>query len=363
MNGKQTMRGVFERPKGSGIWWINFYDKDGVRHREKIGRESVAREAYIQRRIEVKEGKFLEPRSAAGVTFKEIAAERMTAKKPTLAPRSYETDEIRLKYLDAELGTLEARAITPKKLDEVLAKIADGGGSPGTVNRYRSLLSSIFSVAKRNGRLTENPLADVGRRREPAGRVRFLSHDEEKRLRRAVRAEGRDHEAEFTLALNTGMRRREQFDLTWANVDLDRKVLGVTGKTGRRFIQINEAATEALLVLHKCSNGSPHVAPAGAKKERTKTPPRFWFDAAVRKSKVADFKWHDLRHTFASRLVMAGVDLRTVQELLGHRSILMTMKYAHLSQEHRQSAVEKLDSWHQDGTRKTGRTRKIIQMA
>jgi site-specific recombinase XerD len=67
-----------------------------------------------------------------------------------------------------------------------------------------------------------------------------------------------------------------------------------------------------------------------------------WFNDAVREANVKDFKWHDLRHTFASRLVMAGVDIRTVQELMGHKSITMTMRYAHLSPQHRIGALEKL---------------------
>ena len=72
--------------------------------------------------------------------------------------------------------------------------------------------------------------------------------------------------------------------------------------------------------------------------------PRQWFEPAVRKAKIADFHWHDLRHTFASRLTMAGVDLRTVQELMGHKTIAMTVRYAHLAPKHTLAAVERLDA-------------------
>ena len=70
--------------------------------------------------------------------------------------------------------------------------------------------------------------------------------------------------------------------------------------------------------------------------------PRFWFDQAVTDANLADFTWHCLRHTFASRLVMAGVDLRTVQELMGHKTIQMTVRYAHLAPQHRLAAVQRL---------------------
>lgn len=73
--------------------------------------------------------------------------------------------------------------------------------------------------------------------------------------------------------------------------------------------------------------------------------PRHWFEKAVREAGVANFTWHDLRHTFASRLVMMGVDLRTVQELMGHKTMAMTCRYSHLSPEHTQAAVDRLQNF------------------
>jgi integrase len=73
------------------------------------------------------------------------------------------------------------------------------------------------------------------------------------------------------------------------------------------------------------------------------TSPRYWFEPAVKKAKILTFSWHCLRHTFASRLVMAGVDLRTVQELMGHKSIQMTVRYSHLTPKHTLAAVERLN--------------------
>lgn len=367
MSDKQKMRGVFERPAGSGIWWINFYDADGVRHREKIGRESIAVEAYLQRRMEVKEGKFVAPRSGSQATFTEIAAERMALKKVNLSPLSIRADKYRLPQLLKILGPLPVRSLTPQKIEDALREIGERGIAGATLNRYRTLLSSIFTVAVRNGRMQANPIGKVTLRPEPSGRVRVLQDAEEKKLRKQIRADFPERVAEFDLALFTGTRKSEQFNLTWAGVDLEQRNLLVMGKGSRgkgpkrRFVPINESAKKALMTLHRISNGSPFVCPR--KKRDGQRDFSKWFEETVKRANIPDLTWHDLRHTFASRLVMSGVDLRTVQEILGHQSITTTMRYAHLSQEHRHSAVETLDHWHQDGTTEKAKKRKVLQMA
>ena len=208
------------------------------------------------------------------------------------------------------------------------------------MNRYRTLLSNIFSFGVRNGKLVANPIARIERFREPEGRVRFLDADEEKALRAAVRGQSPEHEAEFDIAINTGLRRGEQYGLTWDRVDLERGILTVYGKTGRRFVPINSGARVAILHLHKVSNGSKFVCPDREREAQKDW--RKWLDQACLTAKIDNFRWHDLRHTFASRLVMAGVDLRSIQELCGHRSIVTTQRYAHLSPDHQKANVEKL---------------------
>lgn len=366
------MRGVFERPPASGIWWISYFDADRKWHREKVGRRSAAIDAYHQRKREIREGIFVSPAARrTTLSFQQIADERMALKKPTLLPLSYKADEQRLKPLIEVLGSTSARSLTPEKIDIALKKIASRqvkrpigpcAIAGATVNRYRTLLSSIFRVAVRNGRLISNPLAQVSRRRESHGRTRFLHAEEESKLRKAIRADWPDREAEFDLALNTGMRRSEQFNLRWEHVDIERKELTVYGKGDkRRFLPVNANAKKGLLKLHRLSNGSPFVCPD--KKIELEGDYRIWFESSVEKAKIAHFCWHDLRHTFASRLVINGVDLRTVQELLGHASIVTTMRYAHLSQAHQQLAVEKLVTHTRTNTRRNRGQRKVLQMS
>lgn len=140
------------------------------------------------------------------------------------------------------------------------------------------------------------------------------------------------------------MRRGEQFWLRWKDVDLDRGMLRVKGKTGPRNVVANETAVAALRGLLDVTGEFEFVCPEANHVEKGKRDWRRWLELAARSAGVKDFHWHDLRHTFASRLVMAGVDIRTVQDLLGHHDIKQTMRYSHLSQDHRQAAVAKMNA-------------------
>lgn len=337
---------VFERP--AGVYWIDYRDAGGARHREKVGRRGEALERLVQRQREVTAGQFIAPR-AGSRTFHELATSALEHKKLRLAPQSYDTDVRRLDALLPLIGALSVEQVTFEVLDKTLADLKRGGLSGSTVNRYRALVSSIFTFGVRAGLVQTNPIARVIRFRENESRVRYLLDAEEIKLREVIRRDCPDREPELDLALYTGMRRGEQFTLKWSDVDLARGILTVRGKTGRRFIVANSSAIEALTKLSR--RRDLEIASSGAEAsayvcDETLTDVqrdwRRWLEKSARSAGVKNFHWHDLRHTFASRLVMASVDIRTVQELLGHKSILMTMKYAHLSPDHRQAAAEKI---------------------
>lgn len=340
---KKRRGGVFER---SGVWWIDYYDAAGLRHREKIGRQDEARIAYARRLQEVADGRFVSPRNRVA-TFRELAIVALEHKKLHLAPLSYETDVRRLDTLLPLIGSIPVEQLSGEKIDEVFAGMKREGLSGSTINRYRSLVSSIFSYALRVGRVRSNPCSRVHRYRENDSRVRYLRDEEEEKLRKEIQRKYADREAEIDLALYTGMRRGEQFTLKWEDVDLAAGILTVRGKTGRRYIVVNSGAKKALegLLAEATARGSKPISSVYVCPETKRDGQRDWrrwLETAAKAAGVRNFRWHDLRHTFASRLVMAGVDLRSVQELLGHKSILMTMKYAHLSPDHRAAAAEKI---------------------
>jgi integrase len=219
------------------------------------------------------------------------------------------------------------------------------------------MLSLMYRLAIENNKAMTNPARMLKRKREDNGRVRFLNQfepakteleylkphaDEQSRLRAVIQRKFQSHIPELEIALHTGMRPSEQYGLAWDRVDLVRKLVTIpkSKNGGTRHINLNSVALAAFKELFDRSRGEGRVfvnmhgeALRGYK---------HWFGPAVREAGVKDFTWYCLRHTFASRLVMAGVDLRTVAELMGHRTIQMTMRYAHLAPAHKQAAVERL---------------------
>ena len=151
------------------------------------------------------------------------------------------------------------------------------------------------------------------------------------------------------MALNAGLRLGEMCGLTWENVDLSRRVLTIPrSKNGEtRHVPLNSAALVALSDLRERADGTGSVI--RNLQGEPLSDPRHWFEAAVGTARIRDFSWHCLRHTFASRLTMAGVDLRTVQELMGHKCIAMTVRYSHLSARHTLAAVQRLSEPTLDG--------------
>ena len=148
------------------------------------------------------------------------------------------------------------------------------------------------------------------------------------------------------------MRKSEQYRrISWDCINLKQRQLWVpASKNGTaRCIPLNDAAIRALTTLRERSDGTGAVMRSvgghGRAAGEALVTPKQWFAAACRKAGLDGYTWHANRHTFASRLVMAGVPLRTVQELMGHKGIQMTCRYAHLADEHQLEAVMKLDNW------------------
>jgi integrase len=204
------------------------------------------------------------------------------------------------------------------------------------VNRARWLL--VFRIAMENNKVERNPIRLVKPRPVSNTRVRR----EETRLRATIEVNCKEHMPELDLVLHTGLRRSEMYGLTWENVNLARCVLTIPrSKNGEmRHVPLNTAARSALAESQRRGDGTGNVI--RNKERRPLVGPRHWFEPAILKAKIPSFSWHCLRHTLASRLVMAGVDLRAVQELMGHKQICMTVRYAHLSPDHALAAVQRL---------------------
>jgi site-specific recombinase XerD len=300
----RNVRGVFEKVPGSDVWWIRFIDAKGRFRREKAGTKGMAIDLYRKRKVEALEGKKLPERlRRATVTFAEIARDALSYSKVHKASTSYRCDAGRMEVLLRWFREYPAESITAQDIERQFQKQE---WAPATPNRYRALLSLTYRLAIRNGKAKENPARLVPHRLEDNARIRFLSADEEAALRLSIAKKYPEQIPEFDLALNTGLRLSEQYGLLWENVSIPRRTLTIPrSKNGSmRHVPLNQAAAKALETLRKLYPAS-ELACGGAREARR------WFEPVLKDAKIANFSWHCLRHTFASRLVMVGVDIRT----------------------------------------------------
>jgi site-specific recombinase XerD len=346
----KQVRGVYENPSHSGIWWILYY-VEGRRHREKVGRRSDAITLYQRRKTDARMGiKMPEIRTRRAVLFEEIASDALVYSKEHKA--SYPGDRSTVGKLLPLFGKLPIDDITPQTIKAYLDTRDDL--TKTTINRYRGTMSMIFQEAIRNGKAKTNPARLVRLHKEDNSRVRFISYDEEAAIRAVIRKRCPVHEPELTLALESGMRRGELYSLTWDRVNLERRqLLLLKTKNGTaRVVILTTAAVSALEELRERRNpDSPNVCVT--RYGEPMSSPRAWFElvmeeAVKKNSSLQDVTWHIFRHTYISRLVMAGVDLRTVQELAGHKDIKMTVRYAHLAPAHKLAAVDRLTEYRRE---------------
>ena len=182
-----------------------------------------------------------------------------------------------------------------------------------------------------NRKVMSNPVRSVTHQREDNNRVRFLTADEEKKLRKVIEAKWAAHLPEFDLAISTGLRKGSQYGLTWDMVDWKGRMLNIPRTKNEEPIHVplNDVAVAALRVAHARGEGSERVFRSARTGEPLENG-RYWFNGAVTKAGIKNFRWHDLRHTFASRLRMRALRLKTLQIYQDTKSLTMTRRYAHL---------------------------------
>jgi integrase len=295
----------------------------------------LAERVYAKVYTEIQEGIWFEKQKAKTITFAEMAA-KYTSKYYRIR------DVHTVKRLLPVFGHLTLAELTTEHIsdfrDERLKKV-----KPATVYQELSLMRRMFNVARREWKWTkENPVADlsfaVGNKN---ARDRWLTLEEEKLLLEKA-------PNPFWLrpllivALHTGMRRGEILNLIWKDVDFNRRLVTVQkSKNGeKRSIPMSLTLLNTLRAFGKVIDITGKVFPISVRSLRE------GFDKAVSKAAFENFHFHDLRHTFATRLVQAGVDLYKVKELLGHKTIIMTMRYAHHCSESLRSSIEVLDNYY-----------------
>ena len=356
-------RGLFQRPKNSGIWWIRYHDESGREHREKIGRsKTLARKAYQKRKTEIQEKRFFPER----IRRREILVADYIEKYLSIHVRGRLRNEKHCerygRIWKAWLRGRTVREVTPSDIERFQnhRKNVDGL-AVASVNREVSFLKAMYSFAVKNGEAETNPAKEVDFFKEPKGRDRYLTDEEESRLREEI---GEEHWPKVVAAMYTAMRRANVFRLRWADIDFETRLIAVrkTKSDEDYYVPMNDELLSTLRCLPSRLR-SEWVFPS----ETGNTPldPNNFisrvFTPAMKRAEIANFHWHDLRHTFGSRLAMAEkpVGQRTIQELMNHSSSKMTERYTHLSAAHKLAAVQQLNP-KPTGTR-TGTGRKGIK--
>jgi len=329
------MDGVYKR---GDIWYVDYY-VDGKRKRERVGTSKrQAEEVLAKHKVAIVENKYFDIRDREKVTFDELAKDYLELhsklnKKPRVAKR----DEGLIKNLSVDFSGKYLNEITPLMIERYKER-RSRERKPATVNRELACLKHMFNKAIAWDKYWDNPVRKVRLFKENNQRKVYLEMEQIPRL---VDACSPHLKPIVTIAVFTGMRKSEILNLQWKYVDLVHGIIYLldTKNNERREVLMNDIVKKALQEIPK-HKGSPYVFCHKDGKPYLNV--RKSFDAALEKCGIINFHFHDLRHTFASQLVMMGVDIRTVQELMGHKTIEMTLRYSHLSQPHKQAAVDDL---------------------
>lgn len=341
--------GLFRRSH-SPHWWVSF-SNCGRQYRLSTGTADrrLAEKIAATVRLQVDSEQWFPSSPAQTKTVQELLGRYLVEhadrnKRPSSAKR----DRGLAKHLLAAFGSLPLVEVTPERLADYKSSRRAEGGAARTVNMELALGRHAFNLAMREWRwCTLNPFTMVRREREAALCERWLTAGEEEQLLAVCLPWLRNL---VTMALHTGMRLGEILSLRWALVDLvHRRVMvqTVLAKTARaRTIPLNETA-RLLLAVHALSS-SPEpgslVFGTSCGTEHTGSNVNRAFRLAVKRAKIAPVRFHDLRHTFATRLAQNDVDLYRIQRLLGHTSPTMTQRYAHHSTGSLAPAVSRLDT-------------------
>lgn len=323
-------------------WWIaDWFDSAGERHRKKVSRNAAeAKEMLALLEGQSLRERYLDLKPLKKVRFGEYADVFLEHARANMrAWRRYlsSLQSLRLFFGNKVMTAIDTASIEKYKL----ARIRDVQAA--TVNRDLQCLRRMFNLAVAWGYLRESPFRFVKLFREKAGRLRYLTREEYGRLLPACP----DHLRPIVeVAAHSGMRQGELLALRWADVDLENGFASVNDPKNAtpRKVPLNETAQAVLAALRLQSKGQWVFCEADGRRYATRTLQRH-FPAALAAAGITEFRFHDLRHTCASWMAMAGVPILTIKEVLGHKDIRMTLRYAHLTPDQRVDAVKRLDTF------------------
>jgi integrase len=341
----KRMRGLYKR---GDVWWCCYKGLSG-----KVVRESTNYRDYdeavdhlSEQKYKVKKGEETEIKKIINYSFKELCEHY---DKWSQRQKGYEKKKRFIEQLEKRFGDILLNNLHTQLIEEYQSERLAKGNKPATVNRVLAVLRHSITKAVEWEMCKDNILKKVRNAKllpVNNARVRYLTREELKRLIVCCNA---DLAPMVILAVNTGMRKGELLNLKWQDVDLVNGFLHIleSKNNTRRTLPLNDTAIEAVKSLPRRIDGGYVFF-----NKRTGSPikdVKRSFGTALRNAGILDFRFHDLRHCAGSYLAMSGVDLRTIQEILGHKTLAMTLRYSHLSPLHTKKAVSLLDiTLHED---------------
>jgi integrase len=330
--------------KRGDVWWTCISRKGRkIQKSLETSDKKLAKDIEAKIRAEIIEGSYFEKLIGNNKTFKDMMEKFRKEHFPTVSENMRKSYTTSLKHLIPFFGKSILMSISPKMVSRYKVLRKGEGVKPATINRELSMLSKGFNVAINEWEwLKDNPVSRVSKEKEGNGRDRWLRKDEERRLI--------DNSPEWLreiiiFSLNTGLRQGELASLEWSRVDIAKETILVnkTKNGEQRTVPLNKCALKVIEKMSRVRNikndyvfrnrdgGKVNPISLGAT-----------FRRALEKAKITDFRFHDLRHCFATRMAQEGIDIYKISKLLGHKDIKMTQRYAHHCPESLRSAVEVL---------------------
>lgn len=332
--------GLYRRGR---TWWFSLtYGGVQIRRSTCVSDKRAAEEIYHHVMSKVREGKWFERNEGEGKTVRDLMERYIDEHSvPNKSPGTVRNDRGMVNEILQFFGDMLLEELTPPRIAEYKAFCRQKGLKPATINHRRKIMSGAFNLAINEWQwVKENPVQKVKAEKVRNERDRWLTLEEEQMLleKSILHPTLKENKTEprywlqelIIFAIQTGMRQDEILSLKWMYVDLERKsVIVAKSKNGeRRALPLNPIAYD-LLVSKGQNRKSDYVFPNEAGRKILRRNLMRAFEKAVERAGLVDFTFHDLRHTFATRLAQRGVDLYTISKLLGHKDIRMTQRYAH----------------------------------
>lgn len=300
----------------------------------------------------IREGRHFKMNEAKKRTLKDLI-DRYAKEILPHKPKSIVAQQAQLNWWKKQIGDYSLADITPALLIEYRSKLLEEPHqrnlkrTSSTANRYFAALSHTFTMAiKEWGWLQDNPILKVTKLKEPRGRTRYLSDDERDRLLKGCKASQSPYlYILVALALSTGARKMEIVGLKWQDVDLERSLIFLhdTKNGDKRSLPLVSVAKELMKQHYQQRNDKTDLV-FPSKNLKKPIDIRTPFKTVIKKCEIKDFRWHDLRHSAASYLAMNGASAPEIAAVLGHKTLSMVKRYAHLSDSHTAGVLESMNN-------------------